>query len=157
MTDKAIIYTDGSCHTQLRIGGWAALVFVAETKIILSGSDADTTHNRMELLAVIEAIKYVKLNIPNAKRVHICSDSQYVVGLDYRKSKLSGNNFITKKGNELQNADLMQALWQLVEGLSITYEKVKAHEKATHIPNHNIEVDKLSRKIVRDAVSASLL
>jgi ribonuclease HI len=58
----AEIYTDGSCHTQLCIGAWAAIILIDEEKITLSGKDLDTTHNRMEILAVTEALEYLRLN-----------------------------------------------------------------------------------------------
>lgn len=148
-----IVYTDGSCHTQLRIGGWAALIFIEGNKHILTGTAQDTTHNRMELTAVIDAIKYISLNISNVLGVHIYSDSQYVVGLTERKQKLSNDDFITKKGNKLQNADLMKELWLLEDSLDVTFEKIKAHQKQTEAINHNIEADKLSRQIVRGAVA----
>jgi ribonuclease HI len=148
------IYTDGSCHTQHRIGGWASLLFIGEEKIVLSGTDVDTTHNRMELTAVIKAVEYAQERYTKAI-LHIISDSQYVIGLKGRKEKLSGAGFITKKGNEIQNADLVQRLLLLVEQVQVTFTKIKAHQRQGAIVNHNLEVDKLSRKIVRDAVAAT--
>ncbi len=155
MSNTAIaIYTDGSCHTQHRIGGWAALLFIGEDKIVLSGSEVDTTHNRMELTAVIKAIEYAREHYPGVT-IQIISDSQYVIGLKGRKEKLSGAGFITKKGNEIQNADLVQQLLLLDEQVAITFTKIKAHQRQGAALNHNIEADKLSRKIVRDAVAAT--
>jgi len=56
---KFEIYTDGSCHTQLCIGAWASIILVDDKKIVLSGKEFNTTHNRMEILAVIKSIKYL--------------------------------------------------------------------------------------------------
>ena len=158
MTSKSLsttdVYTDGSCHTQLRVGGWVALIFTNGMKIVLTGNYTDTTHNRMELTAVIEAMSYIRINKKNTGSICIYSDSQYVVGLSERRQKLESKNFMTKKGGVVQNADLIKQLWELEAGLSIRYEKVKAHQQKTDIPNHNIEADKLSRKIVRDIVNA---
>ncbi|PBQ34304.1 hypothetical protein CNR22_21855 [Sphingobacteriaceae bacterium] len=82
------IYTDGSCHTQLLCGAWAAIVFIGNEKIILKGEEAQTTHNRMELLAVIKAVDYLDQRAFQNSKVEICSDSQYVVNLLVRKEKL---------------------------------------------------------------------
>jgi ribonuclease HI len=147
------IYTDGSCHTQHRIGGWVALVFINEEKIVLSGVVHDTTHNRMELTAVIEAVQYVRHNYKTAGAINIFTDSQYVVGLvTERKQKLHAKDFQTKKGNIIQNADLVKELLAQDTAITLHFTKVKAHQKKTAATEYNIEADKLSRKIVRDAV-----
>ena len=57
--NEITIYTDGSCHAQKRIGAWAAIVIINIEKIVLKGVEINTTHNRMELMAVIKAIEYV--------------------------------------------------------------------------------------------------
>ena len=77
----AEIYTDGSCHTQNRIGAWAAIIFTATGKKVLAETVADTTHNRMERLAVIKGIEFIKRNYPGITTIKLFSDSQYVVGL----------------------------------------------------------------------------
>ncbi|MDX2171654.1 MAG: ribonuclease H [Bacteroidota bacterium] len=148
-----LIYTDGSCHTQLRIGGWAAIVFINGTKTVLKGKELDTTHNRMELLAVINAIKFVLEKDKTINQLHIVSDSQYVVGLTARQTRLSDKNFTTKKGNEIKNADLVKELLNFVNSLNIDFVKIKAHQQKTDVVNYNIDADKLSRKIVREAVN----
>jgi ribonuclease HI len=148
------IYTDGSCHTQQCIGGWAAIVFIGETKAVLKGKELNTTHNRMELLAVINAIKFVLEKDKTINKLQIVSGSQYVVGLTARQSKLNDKNFTTKKGNEIRNADLVKELLHFVNTLNLNFVKIKAHQQKTDITNYNIEVDKLCRKIVRDAVTA---
>ena len=112
----------------------------------------DTTHNRMELTAVIEAIRHLKKYVTGPAIIHIYTDSQYVVGLEGRRERLTDKSFVTKKGNDIHNADLMQELWEACDGTAIQFEKVKAHVKATSAANHNIEADKLSRNIVREAV-----
>lgn len=145
------IYTDGSCHTQSRTGAWVAIILTGTEKKILTGIVHDTTHNRMELSAVIKGIEYIKRNYPAITTIRLFSDSQYVIGLRGRKEKLSATNFFTKKGNEMQNADLVKELLALFSTLSVELIKVKAHQKNTGTVNHNIEADKLCRKMVRDA------
>lgn len=148
---EAEVYTDGSCQTQTRTGAWVAIIFAGEEKKILSETVTNTTHNRMELSAVIKGLHYVRHNYPCAKKIKVFSDSQYVIGLPRRRVKLTASGFHTKKGNEIQNADLVKELLALFSTLPIDLIKVKAHQKKTGTVNHNIEADKLSRKIVRNA------
>ncbi len=147
------IYTDGSCHTQLNIGGWAAIIFATNSKIIIKGEEKKTTHNRMELFAVIKAIEFVDENYKNAFLI-IHTDSQYVFRIPERMEKLQKNNFITKKGNVLHNNDLIELLIKQIESHKIEFVKVKAHQKTEpENLNYNTEVDILARQIVRDAVN----
>jgi ribonuclease HI len=148
------VYTDGSCHTQLLVGGWAAILFTGKEKIVLTGTENNTTHNRMELLGVIRAIEYVNANCHYATTINIVSDSQYVIGLEARKKRLSANNFMTKSGKEIPNAGLVKQLLELTASPAITFTKIKAHLKKDDTTNYNIEADHLSRKLVRDAVAA---
>jgi len=80
------------------------------------------------------------------------SDSQYVIKIKERKEKLKQANFITKKGKEIQNKDLVIRLIKFIETIELEFIKVKAHQKKTNIRNYNIDVDKTSRKIVRNIV-----
>lgn len=145
----ATIYTDGSCHTQHLNGGWAAIIFIDEEKVVLTGEATDTTHNRMELTAVIKAIQYVKEHHPAITAIRIISDSQYVVTLADRKEKLSARSFSTKKGTDIRNADLVKLFLDLIVDPPVEFIKIKAHQKSDNELNFNIVVDKLSRSIVR--------
>ncbi|MBI9053075.1 MAG: ribonuclease HI [Bacteroidales bacterium] len=147
------IYTDGSCHTQQRIGGWAALIFVNNEKLVLQGSETDTTHNRMELLAVIKSIEYTVKEFNEFEKLFIYTDSQYVERIPLRTQKFILQNFRTKSGKEIQNVDLVKRLIGLLNSTNIEFVKVKAHQKASDTPNYNREVDKLSRKIVRNKIN----
>jgi len=142
------VYTDGSCNTKFKVGAWASIILINEDKIVLNDKEFNTTNNRMELLAVIKSVNYIVENIKFDK-IEIFSDSQYVVNLVDRKEKLTDNEFITKKGNILNNSDLLQELIKLIETYSIEFVKVKAHQKEGNGSDYNILVDKLSRKIVR--------
>lgn len=147
-TNRIEIYTDGSCNSKHRIGGWAAIILHSSEKVILEGHDRDTTHQRMELIAVIKALEYVAINqIPDP--ISLYTDSQYVKDLANRKEKLQTNNFITKKKTDLPNTDLIKTIFTYSEQLNITFIKVKAHEKTSGIENHNHEADRRARKIVR--------
>ncbi len=146
------IYTDGSCHTQFRVGAWAAIIINNETEEQLHGYEINTTHNRMELLAVINALKHADINISDLHNIKIYSDSQYVVRLIDRRDKLLQNNFLTKQGNDIKNKDLVIEILYLIDSLKPEFIKVKAHQKKSSIRNVNRDVDKKARKIVREYV-----
>ncbi|MCD4834899.1 MAG: ribonuclease HI [Bacteroidales bacterium] len=147
------IYTDGSCNPQYKIGGWAAIIFINDKKIVLQDIATETTHNRMELKAVINAIEYVLKEIQEFKLIRIYTDSQYVERIPFRTEKLLSKDFITKGGNSLQNSDLIKKLIHLIDCANIEFIKVKAHQKVSETPNYNREVDKLSRKLVRQQIN----
>jgi ribonuclease HI len=146
------IYTDGSCHTQKHVGAWVAILLTGAEKLVLSGCMQHTTHQRMELMAVMNAIEYIRKHYVHIRSIHVITDSQYVAGLPAREPRLRAAGFITKKGTKIQNADLVEPLLLQLSTLSITFEKVKAHQKPTAAPNFNIEADILSRKLVRDYI-----
>lgn len=156
MKSNALIYTDGSCHTQLCFGAWAAVILVNDEKITLSGIENDTTHNRMEILAVIQSILHVKDHFTKVKKIHIVSDSQYVVGLMDRQSKFIEGNFLTKAGKDIRNKDLVKEFLDLVSLMDVRFEKIKAHQKATEVINYNIEVDKICRQLVRESAKQGI-
>ena len=150
------IYTDGSCHPQLNIGAWAAIIFANDNKIILKDIARHTTHNRMELTAAIKAIDYAVKKTPTASII-IFTDSQYVCRITERKEKLKVNSFLSKKGIPLQNSDLVKLLIHQIETYPIKFVKVKAHQRidneCTNTPeNYNSEVDQLARQLVREEV-----
>ena len=150
------IFTDGSCHTQKRVGAWASVILIDAQKIILSGKEENTTHNRMEILAVINSINYVLQHFPTIRELKVVSDSQYVIGLVCRQSKFLTSDYTTKAGNDIRNIDLVKELLLLLSTIKVEFVKIKAHQKATAVINYNIEVDKLSRQLVREAVKQML-
>lgn len=159
------IYTDGSCNPKYKIGAWAALIFDGNEKIVLQGNAKETTHNRMELIAVINAIEYVQKEVLDFKLIKIYTDSQYVARIPFRATKLISKDLKTKSGKRIQNSDLIQKLIDLLKSANIEFIKVEAHQKSTVItfgegyavPNYNREVDKLSRKLVRNQIEQLLL
>ena len=146
------IYTDGSCDTQYRAGAWVAIILFNEEKIVLTGVENNTTHNRMELVAVIEAIAYTRTNYGSADHIRIYSDSQYVTELPVRRPKLEAASFLNKKGTFIQNASLVKSFLDHIAMPHVSLEKIKAHQKKTCDINYNIEADLLARKTVRDLV-----
>jgi len=152
MRSIAEIYTDGSCHTQKCIGAWASVILVDAQKIVLSGKEENTTHNRMEILAVIASINHILQHFPTIRELKIVSDSQYVIGLVSRQSKFLASDYTTKAGNDIRNIDLVKELLLLLSTIKVEFVKIQAHQKVTEVINYNIEVDKLSRQLVREAV-----
>jgi ribonuclease HI len=143
------IYTDGSCITSSKIGAWAAIIFVDDKKFIIKDIELNTTHNRMELTAVIKALEFLIKEYYSAEKILVYTDSQYVEQIKHRKEKLIQQNFITGKGAPLQNTDLLKVLIELIEQLNPEFIKVKAHQKKSQEENFNREADMLVRKLVR--------
>jgi ribonuclease HI len=131
------------------VGGWAAIVLNEGKKTILKGIEHNTTHNRMEITAVLNAIDFAVATYPRIS-IEVFTDSQYVVGLRERMDRLQSSNFITKAGNVLNNTDLIQELFLRMKNHDITFQKVKAHLKNTGEENLNREVDMICRKIMRE-------
>lgn len=130
---SAEIYTDGSCHTQFRVGAWVAILLIGPEKKLLTGLVLDTTHNRMELTAVIKAMEHVRTHYAAVTSLKICSDSQYVVNLPAREEKLTALGFTNKKGTELRNADLVKELLGYSRSFTIGFVKIKTHQKKNGI------------------------
>lgn len=147
------VYTDGSCHTQLKTGAWAAILLIdGQEFATLKEVEENTTHNRMELLAVIKTVEYIKSNGFHFELISFFSDSQYVINLVHRKEKLERQNLLTKSGTPIRNIDLVQTFFQLLDQTPIQLTKVKAHQKATEAINYNRKVDILVRKMLRNAL-----
>ncbi|MBO9702918.1 MAG: ribonuclease HI [Sporocytophaga sp.] len=147
------IFTDGSCHTELKTGGWAALLLINNKEIILKGTVMNTSHNRMELVAVLKAFEYIKNQNVNFDRARVYSDSQYVVNISDRKDKLKKKSYLSNKGIPIQNSDLVKELIHLIENNNIELIKVKAHQKKSDTENYNRKVDKIARNLVREAIA----
>lgn len=151
------VYTDGSCHTQLCTGAWVAIVLINNEKIIRTGTATDTTHHRMEVTAVIEALQYIRQHATAPAAIKVITDSQFVAGLTGRRERLTGMGFQNKKGNTLRNADLIQEFLVLEAAMRPEIIKIKAHQQANAVTEYNIEADRLCRQLVRDMVGAGRL
>lgn len=147
------VYTDGSCHPQAKLGAWAAIILVEDKTIELCGFQERTTHNRMELAAVIAALEYIDEVFPNPGIIDVHSDSQYVCGLPARRSRIQGNDLLNRVGKPLPNSDLLARLFRCLERHPVQFTKVKAHQKHRDgDDNWNRRVDKLARKTMRRAL-----
>jgi ribonuclease HI len=146
------VYTDGSCDTQFRIGAWVAIILHNNSRQVISGTEVATTHNRMELVAVINAIQFIKQQINEPGNVSVFSDSQYVTDLPQRRSRLVTSRFLSRKGTPIQNELLVKLLFDTLDLTTVRFEKVRAHQKKKTIANYNIEADLFVRKMVREKV-----
>jgi ribonuclease HI len=121
----AIVYTDGACETNPGPGGWAALLTSGTRRKTLSGGYRRTTNNRMELRAVIEALRAIK---GDRRRVKIVSDSRYVTEAVNQRwlDKWAAKGFL--KGDGLrENSDLWIELRALLARHPVTFQWIKGH------------------------------
>ena len=126
---KLKIYTDGACSNnqeEVNVGGWGAILEFGETRKELHGGEANTTNNRMELTAVIEALKALK---KEGLELDIFSDSSYVMNCfrDGWYIKWQQNGWMTSKKEPVENKELWQELIDLVFRQKISFYRVKGH------------------------------
>ena len=132
------IYTDGSCLENPGNGGWAAIINDDGKIEKISGSEKNTTNNRMELMAPIAALS----KITKKKKVQICTDSQYVkMGITNWIHNWIKNNWQTSKKEDVKNKDLWLNLYKLTQSHDVEWHWVKAHAGNTL----NEEVDALAK------------
>ncbi len=132
------IWTDGACKGNPGIGGWGAYLVYGKHRRELFGGEKETTNNRMELTAVIEALSI--LNRRCRIRLHV--DSNYVKdGMTKWIQNWKKNGWRTKGRDPVKNADLWQKLDRLVSEHDIEWFWIKGHagdegnEKADELAN----------------------
>ena len=132
------IYTDGSCLSNPGNGGWAAIININGKIKKISGNEKNTTNNRMELMAPINALK----NINSKDQIEIFTDSKYVKnGITEWINTWVLNNWKTSKKEDVKNKDLWIELYKLNQSLNVKWNWVKAHAGDTL----NEEVDMLAK------------
>ena len=119
------IYTDGACSGNPGPGGWGAVLMYGPHRKELSGGEAETTNNRMELTAVIRALSALK----EPCRVELYSDSKYVIeGLEKGWAKgWKKRGWVKSDKKPALNPDLWEQLLTLTEGHEMVYHWVKGH------------------------------
>ena len=125
MLKKSVqIYTDGACRGNPGIGGWGASLQYNGTKKEIYGGELETTNNRMELTAVIEALKLLK----EPAELTINSDSKYVLsGINEWLPNWKKRNCKTASRKTVKNVDLWQQLDALAQPHTIKWVWVKGH------------------------------
>ncbi|MDT8409549.1 MAG: ribonuclease HI [Wenzhouxiangellaceae bacterium] len=132
------IWTDGACRGNPGPGGWGALLRYDATEKEISGAERDTTNNRMELMAAIQALEVLK----RPCQVRLTTDSNYVrQGITEWLPRWRANGWKTAARKPVKNADLWQRLaeaaarhnveWHWVRGHSGHPENDRADELAT--------------------------
>ena len=120
---KAIIFTDGSSRGNPGPGGWGAIVVEGETVTELGGRESKTTNNRMELTAVVEALKHTK-----ADEVIVHTDSSYLIsGITSWIEGWKKNNWKTKTKDDVLNRDLWETLDEVINTREVLFRKVSGH------------------------------
>lgn len=124
LTDVTI-YTDGACSGNPGPGGWAAILIAGNYKKELSGGEANTTNNRMELAGVINGLRA----LTRPCNVTIFSDSAYVVNAFNQNwiDKWMTNGWKNSAKAEVANSDLWKELAVLTATHKVTFSKVKGH------------------------------
>ena len=138
MTDLVQVYTDGACKGNPGPGGWGALLVYKGVEHELWGGERDTTNNRMELTAAIQALAALKRTC----QVQLVTDSEYVMrGIQEWLPNWKKRGWKTAAKQPVKNVDLWQQLDEQVNRHQITWQWVRGHDG--HVENER--VDQLAR------------
>jgi ribonuclease HI len=137
------IYTDGACSGNPGPGGWGAVIFDNDNKQKnISGSEENTTNNRMELSAAIMALKEVNTN----SEITIYTDSTYVKnGITEWVIKWKENGWKNSNKEPVKNKDLWEKLDNLCEQNTINWKWIKGHASN----KYNNLADELATKAIK--------
>jgi len=142
--ERVVIYTDGACSGNPGPGGWGAILSFRGRERELWGGEADTTNNRMELMAAIRALEALKR--PSAVEIH--TDSQYVRnGITQWMHGWKRNGWKTASKQPVKNQELWRELDRLAGIHEVEWHWVKGH--AGH--EENERADALARRGVEEA------
>lgn len=135
---EVTIYTDGACEPNPGPGGWAALLRYGDHEKILTGAEPETTNNRMELTAAVQAF----LALSRACRVDFYTDSEYLRrGITEWLPSWRRRNW-RRKGGALANVDLWKQLDEAIREHSVRWHWVRGHSGDPD----NERVDRLAKK-----------
>lgn len=141
------IYTDGACsgnQSSQNFGGWGAILEFGEHRKELYGGTANTTNNRMELTAVIEAFKALNRD---GQLVEVFSDSAYVSNCFCEKwyESWEKNKWRNAAKKSVDNQELWKELLALVRRHQVTFYRVKGH---VNLSSKSANFDKIYEKFV---------
>ncbi len=143
-TETVEIYTDGACRGNPGPGGWGALLRYRGRDKTLSGAEADTTNNRMELMAAIRALETLK----RPCKVTLFTDSEYVKkGITEWLKNWKRRGWKTAEKKPVKNADLWRRLDTAAAAHDIQWRWLRGH--SGHPENER--VDELARKAIGKA------
>lgn len=140
--DKVIIYTDGACRGNPGKGGWGAILRYGENERELYGAEANTTNNRMELLAAIQALEVLKRPCD----VVLTTDSEYLRrGITEWLPQWKRRGWKTADKKPVKNQDLWERLERAAQPHRIQWEWIRGHsgdpenERADRLANRAID------------------
>jgi ribonuclease HI len=130
--DEVIIYTDGSSLGNPGPGGWGSVIAHEEKVVELGGREKESTNNRMEMMAAIQALRLVQEKKVKGKVIKVHTDSAYVLnGITMWIFSWMKNNWRTASKDPVLNQDLWEELFKLELDLKHRYKvewiKVKGH------------------------------
>ncbi len=121
---EVYLYTDGACRGNPGKGGWGAILVYGRFEKELSGGEAETTNNRMELMAAIAGLSALK----EPCTVQLYSDSKYLVDAFNEGWVFGWQSHGWKRGKEeLKNPDLWERLFELTKKHEVVFHWVKGH------------------------------
>ena len=124
MTASVVLYTDGACRGNPGPGGWGVVLRYRDDERTLNGFEAETTNNRMELIAVIEGLRALK----RPCEVDLYTDSRYVMqGINEWIGNWKRNGWKTAAKKPVKNVDLWQRLDEEAGRHQIDWHWVKGH------------------------------
>jgi ribonuclease HI len=142
MMDEVLIFTDGACRGNPGPGGWGAILRFRDKELEIFGANANTTNNRMELLAAIRGLEALK----RPCRVILSSDSQYLLkGINEWLPNWQRRDWRTAANTPVKNADLWQLLLDARRPHQVDWQWVKGHaghpenERADALANRAID------------------
>lgn len=147
MEEKLVeIYSDGACSGNPGPGGWGCILIYGDREKELYGGERETTNQRMELKAVIEGLKALKVS---GWQVKVYSDSAYLVNAVNKGwiTNWQRNGWLTSRKEEVANRDLWEELIRLMQKNRVTFLKVKGHSGQ----HYNERCDALARKGAQEA------
>ncbi len=128
------VFTDGACLGNPGPGGWAALLRYGKIEKVISGSEAETTNNRMELMGAIGALEA----LTRSCSVRITTDSQYVKqGMEQWLARWQANGWRTSDKKPVKNQDLWQRLAQAVARHQVQWFWTRGH--SGHADNERVD------------------
>jgi ribonuclease HI len=136
------IFSDGACSGNPGPGGYGAILRFGQHEKEISGCELKTTNNRMEMMAIIEALRQLK----RPSRIRIVTDSNYVVkGMTEWMPGWIRRNWINSQKKPVLNRDLWEMLLKLSKPHHIDWQWIKGH----HGHKENERCDALARKAIK--------
>ncbi|MCP4470078.1 MAG: ribonuclease HI [Gammaproteobacteria bacterium] len=145
MSARVVIYTDGACRGNPGPGGWGVVLGFRGQRKTLKGYNPETTNNRMELTAVIEALRALNRSC----EIEVNTDSKYVMqGINEWMLNWKRNGWKTVAKKPVKNVDLWQLLDDEVERHDIDWRWVKGHS--------GVEGNELADQLANSAIDEAM-